>query len=251
MSLRPSIVAVLAMFALAPLAHAGSLRNGDFNANVADWVPINPPDWTATWVADDADGQAGSGAVEIRDNEPGNGNSRIVLKQCIDISGMAKPIPVEVSSRILLEGETSVIAGIGYAPYSDTACQTTESGYFNTSVHVNDSQTSWQPFIDAYMPMAPSVQSVEFWLLIKKPVGSGNGGAVRFDRIRFGPPVLTRWTIDSGGGYLTGGNYVLQATVGQPDPGSATAGGTSLQSGFWFGGSTPAPDDLFRHGFEG
>jgi hypothetical protein len=250
MSLRPSIVAVLAMFALAPLAHAGSLRNGDFNANVADWVPINPPDWTATWVADDADGQAGSGAVEIRDNEPGDGNGRIVLKQCIDIRAMAKPITVEVAARTLLEGEPGVAAAIGYAPYSDAACQTSENGYFTITVDVTDSQTSWQPFIDAYMPMAPSVQSVEFWLVIKKPVGSGNGGAVRFDRIRFGPPVLTRWTIDSGGGYLTGGNYVLQATVGQPDPGSASAGGTSLQSGFWFGAAAPPEDALFEDGFE-
>jgi len=44
---------------------------------------------------------------------------------------------------------------------------------------------------------------------------------------------LSWYTIDSGGGYSTGGGFELEGTVGQPDTGSQTAGGYELRGGFW------------------
>jgi hypothetical protein len=47
------------------------------------------------------------------------------------------------------------------------------------------------------------------------------------------------WTIDGGGGTSesTSGQYVLQGTIGQPDAGTTTEGGTySLRGGFWVEG---------------
>ena len=43
------------------------------------------------------------------------------------------------------------------------------------------------------------------------------------------------WTVDGGGGYSQSadGQYALQGTVGQPEAGSATGGGYTLQGGFW------------------
>jgi uncharacterized membrane protein len=50
---------------------------------------------------------------------------------------------------------------------------------------------------------------------------------------------ITRWTVDGGGGRLTGGGYTLTGTVGQPEPGPAlSGGGYTLTSGFWPGGGS-------------
>lgn len=47
---------------------------------------------------------------------------------------------------------------------------------------------------------------------------------------------LTWWTVDGGGGRVSGGGYVLMGTAGQPDAGSAlTGGGYGLVGGFWPG----------------
>jgi len=50
---------------------------------------------------------------------------------------------------------------------------------------------------------------------------------------------LTWWTIDGGGGTVTGNGYTLSGTAGQPDAGAAlTGGGYALTGGFWSGSST-------------
>jgi hypothetical protein len=47
---------------------------------------------------------------------------------------------------------------------------------------------------------------------------------------------LSWWTVDGGGGHGAAGNYVLDGTAGQPDPGPALAGGNyRLEGGFWGG----------------
>jgi hypothetical protein len=47
---------------------------------------------------------------------------------------------------------------------------------------------------------------------------------------------LTWYTVDNGGGKLSGGSYVLMGTAGQPDAGGALAGGDLvLVGGFWPG----------------
>lgn len=45
--------------------------------------------------------------------------------------------------------------------------------------------------------------------------------------------VITKSTIDSGGGTESGGGYVLNGTVGQSDAANLTGGGYSLDGGFW------------------
>ena len=44
---------------------------------------------------------------------------------------------------------------------------------------------------------------------------------------------LTWSTIDGGGGELTGGEYTLAGTVGQPEPGALTGGPYIAEGGFW------------------
>ncbi len=45
---------------------------------------------------------------------------------------------------------------------------------------------------------------------------------------------LPRWVISGGGGFLAGGNYTLNGTIGQPVAGSIGGGNYSLTSGFWW-----------------
>jgi len=48
---------------------------------------------------------------------------------------------------------------------------------------------------------------------------------------------LSWWTIDGGGGTISGGGYILSGTAGQPDAGGAlTGGGYTLTGGFWVSG---------------
>ncbi len=59
---------------------------------------------------------------------------------------------------------------------------------------------------------------------------------------------LTWWTVDNGGGALSGGGYALNGTIGQSEAGPALTGsGFVLYSGFWVaGGAAPSlcPDPI-------
>ena len=48
---------------------------------------------------------------------------------------------------------------------------------------------------------------------------------------------LDWFTVDGGGGTSTssGGNYSVSGTIGQPDAGTLTGGGYTVQGGFWGG----------------
>jgi hypothetical protein len=46
---------------------------------------------------------------------------------------------------------------------------------------------------------------------------------------------LSWWTVDGGGGMLSGGGYTLGGTAGQPDAAMWTGGGYTLAGGFWGG----------------
>jgi hypothetical protein len=53
---------------------------------------------------------------------------------------------------------------------------------------------------------------------------------------------LTWWTVDGGGGSMSGSGYALTGTAGQPDAGPALSGGRyTLFSGFWAGGGEAPP----------
>jgi hypothetical protein len=50
---------------------------------------------------------------------------------------------------------------------------------------------------------------------------------------------LDWFTLDGGGGLISGGSYSLISTVGQPDAGTSTDGGFTLEGGFWPGTLQP------------
>ena len=52
---------------------------------------------------------------------------------------------------------------------------------------------------------------------------------------------LDWWTVDGGGGTISGGGYTLAGTAGQPESGAAlNGGGYTLTSGFWANDETTA-----------
>jgi len=46
---------------------------------------------------------------------------------------------------------------------------------------------------------------------------------------------LSWFTLDSGGGTSTGGQFTLSGTIGQPDAGTLSGGSFKLEGGFWSG----------------
>jgi len=52
---------------------------------------------------------------------------------------------------------------------------------------------------------------------------------------------MTAWTVDGGGGRLSGGPWTLAGTFGQPDAGVLAGATFTLQGGFWFGGLPASP----------
>ncbi len=48
---------------------------------------------------------------------------------------------------------------------------------------------------------------------------------------------ITWYTVDGGGGTLSGGVYTLNGTVGQPDAGTLIGGSYTLDGGYWTGGA--------------
>lgn len=56
----------------------------------------------------------------------------------------------------------------------------------------------------------------------------------------------TWFTVDSGAGQSSGGQYSLQGSAGQPDAGHLAGGDYTLAGGFWSGaGSAPASEKLY------
>ncbi len=51
---------------------------------------------------------------------------------------------------------------------------------------------------------------------------------------------LTWWTVDGGGGQVSGGGYTLTGTVGQHDTGIASRDAYTLLGGFWGSGFVPS-----------
>lgn len=49
---------------------------------------------------------------------------------------------------------------------------------------------------------------------------------------------LTKWTLDGGGGRSSGGAFVVEGTVGQPDAQTSAGGAFVLRGGYWGAGET-------------
>jgi len=80
-----------------------------------------------------------------------------------------------------------------------------------------------------FWPLAMAV----LLLLVGRVVLAQTGGG--FD--------LSWWTVDNGGGSLSGDGYTLLNTMGQPDAATLSGGGYTLYGGFWGPGpaTTPPP----------
>ncbi|CAG0959230.1 hypothetical protein GPROT1_00686 [Gammaproteobacteria bacterium] len=50
------------------------------------------------------------------------------------------------------------------------------------------------------------------------------------------------YTVDGGGGAVTGGAYTLDGTIGQADAGSLAGGGYTLSGGYWIGSAAVTMD---------
>jgi len=59
---------------------------------------------------------------------------------------------------------------------------------------------------------------------------------------------MAAWSVDSGGGESSGGDFTLTAAIGQPDAGVLSQGDTVLAGGLWAGAL--GSECLFCNGFE-
>ena len=59
---------------------------------------------------------------------------------------------------------------------------------------------------------------------------------------------MAAWSVDSGGGEASGGDFSVTATIGQPDAGLVSQGDTVLAGGLWAGAVDSQA--LFCNGFE-
>ena len=61
---------------------------------------------------------------------------------------------------------------------------------------------------------------------------------------------ITKHTISSGGGQISGGVYTLVTSIGQIDAGHNTTGGIYEFNGGFLAGATNTEDTIFTNGFE-
>lgn len=59
---------------------------------------------------------------------------------------------------------------------------------------------------------------------------------------------VSKYSIDGGGGRVSGGNFSLIGSVGQPDAGRSSGGSYVLYSGFW--APVPSEEPLFSDGLD-
>lgn len=86
---------------------------------------------------------------------------------------------------------------------------------------------------------------VETILLTVISQSKASGGLTGLVRAQVNSYNLSWWTVDGGGGTSTGGSYILNGTLGQPDAGTvASGGGYTLAGGFWHGGVAATPAEM-------
>jgi len=83
-------------------------------------------------------------------------------------------------------------------------------------------------------------------------LGIALAGAAVAGQPQGGDFVITKSTIDGGGGTSSGGNFVLTGTIGQPDASlqSSTGGDYALAGGFWARIGEFVVELIFKDGFE-
>lgn len=258
-----SVRAGAGLLGLALLLGAGSqvraqagLANGDFAHNLSAWQSLEGiAPAQARWVSEDVDGLPGSGAVELRNPQPGNGGTQVVLTQCVSLEGVGFPLPAGFSAWVDGEGESGIEASVLYTEFNDAHCQLANG--FQPARSVTDGTPGWQSVQFDYQPLAGSTRSVRVSLALRKGVGSGLGGRVLFDQVRLGAarslPRLRKQLIAAGGGHALAAGLSTDLSVGQAAAGRASAAGQTLVAGFWARPARqqpPAADRVFADGFE-
>ena len=83
-------------------------------------------------------------------------------------------------------------------------------------------------------------------------IGLSLAGALSAGPPQGGAFVITRSTIDGGGGKSVGGDFVLTGTIGQPDASeqSAASGDYAVAGGFWTRIIEVVAELIFKDGFE-
>ncbi len=62
---------------------------------------------------------------------------------------------------------------------------------------------------------------------------------------------IKRYSINSGGGIMSGGAFEMHSSIAQVDASAAQTGGDfSLNGGFWHKDNTPKSELIFTNGFE-
>ena len=239
-----------------PALAQNQVVNGNFDTTLSGWIVETGDGRSAVWVADDALADPASGSVEIRHSGAADGFPVWVLSQCVSVAG--QPVgqtDFGLHSKALVEGEDIVQAWASLTFYRDLSCNDFDWTGPTLALAINNA--NWSGTQDTFNLLA-STASTLIELGIARNAGAGPGGAVRFDGFYIGEPgggpspvALDRWSIDAGGGRVSGGNHVLSGSIGQPDVGLASAGAVRLQAGFWFDSSEPPPlvDVIFRDRF--
>ena len=75
---------------------------------------------------------------------------------------------------------------------------------------------------------------------MKKNLLSVLAGALLLPVLANAQYAIDWFTLDGGGGASSGGNFTLAGTIGQPDAGTMTGGGYTLEGGFWPGVVVPS-----------
>lgn len=83
-------------------------------------------------------------------------------------------------------------------------------------------------------------------------IGLGLASALPAGQPAGGDFVITKSTLDGGGGMSAGGDYILTGTIGQPDASAQTSTGDdfALAGGFWAEITEFVAELIFSDGFE-
>ena len=175
------------LWLLAPLSAQDRVINGNFDQDLSGWTLFAGigANVSAVWSPIDKDGNPASGSAELRDEDPGDSASQVIVSQCVDLTGAVYPLPWKVNAQVEIEGEPWLRASIVVVEHPGTQCDggTLGAGFER---EINFSDAAWRTISGDYTPLVESAGSINIQLLIQKPNGSGTGGFVRVDGISFG-----------------------------------------------------------------
>lgn len=174
--LKPSSLAVQAAFLCllaSPALAQNLLSNGDFDSSLAGWTAGSGHAWSA----EDSDGEAGSGSVQITISSYGTS----AVTQCRLATAGAR-YEFEYDVRIGVQGSASGRAGVVVRFFGDTVCgdaldATFPANHFATST----SASEWQQGLGAEFVAPEGTRSVLFEARATKTDSKGGSVTARLD----------------------------------------------------------------------